>query len=233
MKKIIVRNSVRAEELLPKADGTRTFVYPACGTDIDWIWLLKPDIFIGIDLDKFDTNPFNMLGYKTKSILYSERDVIDIPEIPKSDEVVLLLKCFSGIGSPYPHPPSEPEPIVTEEVHKGYQEGNMSCLKEYLKACEKSSVRRTSVIDCDGYEPIIASQGYHKIFSYEPLDCRGTFTFCDSVPCEKARSFFGWKADMSGYACSQRNRITITSDDGDYPIHLPKLSTYLKETNTK
>jgi hypothetical protein len=234
MEKIVVRNSVRAEEMLPPKDGVRTLVYPACGTDRDWIWILKPDIFVGVDLERFDRNPFDILGYKTKSILYSERDAIDMPEIPKSDEVALLLKIFSGIGSPYPHPPLEPEPIVTEEMHKGYQEENLGCLKEYLKACEKSALRRTFIIDCDGYEPVIASQGYHKIFSYEPLDCRGTFTFCDFLPCEKAMPLLSRELikNMS-YRCSQRERITVTSDDGNYPISLPKLATYVKEMKVK
>jgi hypothetical protein len=230
----VVQKLVRGEELLPEADGTRTLVYPACGTDRDWIWILKPDIFIGIDLERFDRNPFNILGCKTKSTLYSERDVINIPEIPKSDEVALLLKIFSGIGSPYPHPPLEPEPIVTEEMHKDYQEENVVCLKKYLKACEESALRRTFVIDCDGYESVIASQGYHKVFSYEPLDCRGTFTFCDFLPCEKAMPLLNEELikNMS-YRCSQRKRITVTSDDGDYTISLPKLATYVKETRTK
>jgi len=236
MEKVVVQKSVRAEEILPKKDGSRTLVYPACGTDNDWIRLIKPDVFIGIDLEKSESNPFDILGCKTKSTLYSERDARDIPEIPISDEVALLLKIFWGIGNPYPHPLFEPEPEVTEEMHKKYQEENIACLKKYLKACEESALRKTFVIDCDGYEPIIASQGYRKILSHEPFECLGTFTFCDSLPCEKAMPLFDWEIwnnGISGYACSQRERITITSDERNYPITLPILATYVKEAKTK
>lgn len=236
MEKIVVQKSVRGEEILPPKDGTRTLVYPACGTDNDWIRILKPDIFIGIDLDSFDSNPFDILGCKTKSILYSRRDAINIPEIPISDEVALLLKIFWGIKSPYTHSFLGPEPKVTEEMYKKYQEENLGCLKKYLKACEESTLRRAFVIDCDGYEPVITSQGYRKILSHEPFNCFGTFSFCSSLPCEKEMPLFDWEAwnnDMSGYACSQRERITITSDEGNYHITLPVLATYVKEMKTK
>jgi hypothetical protein len=235
MEKIVVQKSVRGEEILPPKDGTRTLVYPACGTDNPWIRILKPDIFIGIDLDSFDSNPFDILGCKTKSILYSRRDAINIPEIPISDEVALLLKIFWGIKSPYSHSSLEDTPKVTEEMHKRYQEENIGCLKEYLKACEESALRRTFVIDCDGYESVIASQGYRKILSHEPFNCFGTFTFCDSMPCEKAMPLFDWESmdKMLGYACSQRERVTITSDERNYPVTLPILATYVKEMKTK
>jgi hypothetical protein len=130
MEKRVVQKSVKGEEILPKKDGIRTLVYPACGTDNDWIRILKPDIFIGIDLDSFDRDPFDILGCKTKSILYSGRDARNTPEIPKSDEVALLLKIFWGIGSPCSHSFLEDAPKVTEEMWKKYQEENIGCLKD-------------------------------------------------------------------------------------------------------
>jgi len=227
----IVHDSIRGEEILPEKKGTRTLVYPACGTDNDWIRIFKPDNFIGIDLDGFDRNPFEIIGSKTKSVLYEKSDARNtMPVIPKSDDVVLLLKIFWGIGSPFTHSIIEEPPVVTEEMYAAYQKENLECLKRYLKTCEENSLRRTFVVDFDGYGPIIKSQSYSKILSHEP-NCEETNACFNSRPCEKAMPFFDWKNldDMPAYGCTRHGRITVKSEDGDYPITLQVLDTYIKE----
>jgi hypothetical protein len=232
--KAVVRKSVKGEEILPRKDGSRTLVYPACGTDSGWIKILKPDKFVGIDLDNSGGNPFDILGCKSNSVLYLGRDARSIPEIPKSEETVLLLKVFWGIGNPYSHSVFEDPPLVTEEMHREYQEENIRCLIRYLKSCEKSAAKKTFVVDADGYEPVITSQGYHKILSHEP-SCNLEYPFCNFLPCEVSMPLFDWKKwnnEKSGYACPMRERITITSDEGNYPITLPILSTYVKDAES-
>jgi len=236
-----IDRKINGNEIIPKKEGARTLVYPACGTDNDWIRFLNPDVFIGIDKNMSgENNPFEILGYKTKSTLHIKDARGEMPQIPISDEVVLLLKCFDWIGIPdccmfggnNLHPKE-----MTQELWEKYQEENLDCLKKYLQKCEESAQRKAFVIDFDGYEPIITSHGYNKVLSLTPtIDCSGGYEFCDAKPCERAGPLFSWderKKVMRGIACphATRTRIITEQDSGDYYRYptVPILITYLKE----
>lgn len=115
-------------------------------------------------------------------------------------------------------------------MYAAYQKENFECLKRYLKACEENSLRRTFVVDFDGYGPVIKGQGYRKILSHEPI-CEEMYPCFNSRPCEKAMPLFDWKNldDMPDYGCVRHGGITVKSEDGDYPITLHVLDTYVKE----
>lgn len=240
----MISRQINGNEIIPKKEGTRTLVYPACGIDNDWIEFLDPNVFIGIDNEKIceDNNPFEFLGRKTKLVLYAPKDVRGLlPQIPKSDEVVLLLKCFDWIGFPdccmfggrNLHPKD-----MTQELWERYQEENLDCLRRYLQKCEESARKKSFIIDFDGYETMIAARGYNKVLSMTPtIDCfGGAYDFCKAKPCERAEPLFSWderEKNMRGWACPQANRtIIITEHDrGDYHAYPSTqiLVTYLKE----
>jgi hypothetical protein len=238
---MMINRQINGKDVLPKKDGTRVLVYPACGSDAVWVNFLNPDVFIGIDLDKSDNNPFYIRGLKTKSILYSGRDAIAPPEIPKADETVLLLKCFDWIRLPdccwkrIGHHDSWSD--LNQELWERYQKENLTSLKDYLEKCEIAS-KRVFVIDFDGYESIISSKGYRKLLSLTPtIDCCGDrCEFRDSKQCEKAMPLFDWsevEKNMPGYACRTAERTKIVADVDyyfSYPT-VPILATYLKENS--
>lgn len=235
----MINRQINGNEILPKKEGTRTLVYPACGIDNHWIEFLNPDIFIGIDLMKSDSNPFYIRGLKTKSIFYSGRDAIVPLEIPKADETVLLLKCFDWIRLPdccwkaIGHHDSWLD--LNQELWERYQKENLTSLKEYLEKCEENASKRTFVIDFDGYEKVISQKGYRKVLSLTPtIDCcNDRCEFRDSKQCEKSMPLFNWPEveKMRGYGCRTAERTKIVADVDyyfEYPT-VPILATYLKE----
>jgi len=223
---------IKGNEILPKKGGRRVLVYPACGWDRPWINFLDPDIFVGIDLEELEKDDFKYWGHNLKLKLHGEMDAINPPEIPKADEIVLLLKFFHIIGTDNCWRLSN----FTEERWKEYQEKNLTCLRKYLRACEESALKKVFVIDIHGYEEIIVPQGYRKLFSHTPsVDCESVWNQCMKYrPCEKAEPLFSWdeikKANLSmpSYGCAFRNRIIILPENIDYPT-LPTLITYVKE----
>lgn len=225
---------VKATEILPEKDGKRVFLYPVCGIDRDWINIFDPDIFIGIDLlDELEEDDFKYWGNNPELRLYGKTDAINVPEIPKTDEVVLLLKHFPLIGWPGDTKLSE----FTEEIWKEYQERNRTCLREYLNACEESASKKVFVVDMHGYEEIIVPRGYRKLFSFTPSKGCGYIYSgdCKSPDCEKAEPLFNWdEIKEAGHTipslrCAFVRRVSITYEDTAYPVSLPVLITYVKE----
>ena len=242
---MLVNRQINGKEILPKKEGIRTLVYPACGIDNPWIEFLDPDTFIGIDKEELcenNNNPFEFSGRKTKLVLYAPKDARGtVPKIPTSDEVVLLIKCFDWIGIPdccmYGGGNLHPRKM-TQELWERYQKENLDCLRRYLQKCEESAIKKSFVIDFDGYEPVITSHGYNKVLSLTPtVDCYGNvYDFCNAKPCEKAEPLFSWnerEKNMRGFACVNANRTIIITehDSGDYHFYpsVPILVTYLKE----
>jgi len=217
---------VKATEILPKKDGKRVLVYPACRKDRDWINFFDPDFFVGIDLGKLKEDDFKNWGNNPELRLYGETDAINPPEIPKADEVVLLLKHFFLIGWSGDTRLSG----FTEETWKEYQQKNLICLREYLKTCERSALKRVFVVDFHGYDSIIIPHGYRKLISStRSVDCGEVYVWCNSRPCDKAPPLFSWEEvkKSTGYLCGVGEGTTILGYNRNFPV--PTLITYVKE----
>jgi hypothetical protein len=204
---------IQGNEILPKKEGKRILIYPACGLDGHWIKFFDPDKFIGIDLIRLEKRHFDWYNRKTELILYRETDAITPPEIPEANEIVLVLKDFSFIGRP-------DNSELTQESWMKYQEENLTCLRNYLRACEERASKRVFVADLLGYESIIVSQGYRKLLSLtRSSDCHKVYVFCKSRPCEKAEPLFDWnevKKGEPGFQCVIGEGTTILDGDSVY-----------------
>jgi len=219
---------IKGTQILPEKEGSRVLVYPCYGIDFSWIHFAKSDTFIGVDLEQPQKHVTGGWSKMTQLIL-EKRDASTPPEIPVSDEIVLLLKGSIEIGFC--------EKVKdSPENWANYQKIQANFLRNYLTACEKSSERKVYVVDFHGYGDVITPLGYRILLpNLRSNICKKLYVYCDDENrlCDKAHPLLSWenvtdKEKMNRHHCPSGG-TRIVHDDGLTYLYTKNLVTYVKE----